>query len=102
MLCFHTFSQVKLPAICSRLLNFWLDQALQLHPLSCVEELVELLLLHLHFPIVNEVEEECQLHLGDGEGQWEGGGGVGGDKVGQEGGGGSQDEPVAGNLQQKY
>ena len=27
---------------------------------------------------------------------------MGGDKVGQEGGGGSQDEPVAGNLQQKY
>lgn len=60
-----------------------------------------MLLLHLHLPVVDEVEEEGQLQLGDGEGQGDGGdGGVGGDKIGQEGGGGSQDEPVAGNLEQ--
>ena len=79
----------------------WLDQALQLHPLPHVEELVELLLLHLHLPVVDEVEEEGHLQLGDGEGQGEGGVCVGGDQVGQVGGGGGQDEPVAGHLQQK-
>ena len=81
----------------------WLDQALQLHPLPHVEELVELLLLHLHLPVVDEVEEEGHLQLGDGEGQGEGGGGggVGVDQVGQVGGGGSQDELVTGNLKQR-
>ena len=95
MICIHTFS---LLAICSSLLNFWFDKALQLQLLPCLEELVDVLLLHLHLTVVDEVEEEGQLQLGDGEGQGERGGGVGGDKVGQEGGGGSQDEPVASNL----
>ena len=60
-----------------------------------------MLLLHLHLPVVDEVEEEGHLQLGDGEGQGEGGVCVGGDQVGQVGGGGGQDEPVAGHLQQK-
>ena len=81
------------------LLNLRLDQALELHLFPNVEELVELLLLDLHLPVVDEVKEEGHLQLGDRQGQRKGGVGVGGDQGGQVRGGGGQDEPVAGNLQ---